>query len=483
MLKKHYFFALEQSSKIVALGNTKQVKHTCPACNSTKKYVRYVNTLTREYLPYEYGKCDRADNCGYHNSPYKDAAFMLQWRNRRYPKHPPQWMHPTTHTTKPPITQQATPTITANDQLACIDLTAFSELLHPANYKYNQFLQNLAHNVPYPFNTSDIEAVFSMYLLGTVPPNYDRAGGVSFPFIDLTGRICAVQVRNYNSANRGIATDYWHAILKRHYTATRQAVPEWLTQYEQAPKMRCLFGEHLLQQYSSAPVCLVEAPKTAVIATLYYGMPDFSNTSAPIWLATGGKSNFTIDRLKVLQGRSVTVYPDLSKDGITHKEWALKAAKFNKQINGLALHITDYLEHTATQDEREAGLDLADYLINENWQDYRENTPEIEPESFTVNIEPVTQPPHSCLIGINEFIAASAEFAFKHFTYRAESREYIYTIMRNNGIASEYTESVLAYMLRYKILKPTLSKVSDPECKYYLNPLYHRAQVNLMQAG
>ncbi|MDQ3015407.1 MAG: PG0870-related protein, partial [Bacteroidota bacterium] len=38
-------------------------KHLCPACGK-KRFVRYHDSETNEYIPEQYGRCDRVDNCG-----------------------------------------------------------------------------------------------------------------------------------------------------------------------------------------------------------------------------------------------------------------------------------------------------------------------------------------------------------------------------------------------------------------------------------
>ena len=75
-----------------------------------------------------------------------------------------------------------------------------------------------------------------------------------------------------------------------------------------------LFGEHLADTLPFAPLCLVESEKTALVAKLC--RPDCT------WLATGGKSCLTAERLRVLSGRSVTVWPDADAIG----EWMEAAA-------------------------------------------------------------------------------------------------------------------------------------------------------------
>ncbi len=67
-----------------------------------------------------------------------------------------------------------------------------------------------------------------------------------------------------------------------------------------------LFGEVLLSIYPNKMVALVESEKTAIIASVYF--PDF------IWIATGGSDGCKWTQrgvCKVLEGRSVILYPDL----------------------------------------------------------------------------------------------------------------------------------------------------------------------------
>jgi hypothetical protein len=62
------------------------------------------------------------------------------------------------------------------------------------------------------------------------------------------------------------------------------------------------------------------------------------------------------EKCKVLAGRSVTLFPDLNG----FEKWSLKA----KQLSHIAkFTVSDLLERKATDQERESGLDLADYLL------------------------------------------------------------------------------------------------------------------------
>lgn len=76
---------------------------------------------------------------------------------------------------------------------------------------------------------------------------------------------------------------------------------------------QCLFGEHLLKSHPAKIVALVESEKSALILAGLY--PEY------VWLATGGKSQLSIDKLSVLKDRRVIMLPDV--DGF--EVWSLKA--------------------------------------------------------------------------------------------------------------------------------------------------------------
>jgi hypothetical protein len=229
--------------------------------------------------------------------------------------------------------------------------------------------------------------------LGTVANGY-RAGANTFPFIDIKGNVRAVQVKQFDEQNHTTGTDFLHSIIEKHHTRNNKPLPEWLEAYtKQDKRISCLFGEHLLSKYHSNPVALVEAPKTAVYGTLYFGLPE--TPESLIWLAVYNKSSFSFDKLKVLQGRFVYVFPDLSKDGNTFKEWETKAKEYESRLPGTRFIFSDLLEQLAPERDKSEGNDLADYLIKQDWRLFRkrniqEQPPQPEPEKVT-GVTKVTQ--------------------------------------------------------------------------------------------
>lgn len=93
-------------------------------------------------------------------------------------------------------------------------------------------------------------------------------------------------------------------------------------------------------------VALIECEKTAIICASL--MPRF------LWLATGGKSQIN-DRLLVLKGRRVLAFPDI--DG--YNEWERKLAEYPE----LAVTISPVLQQNSTKEDRDAHIDIADWLI------------------------------------------------------------------------------------------------------------------------
>jgi hypothetical protein len=317
-VNREYRYTLEKGSK----------KFLCPKCGR-KRYVRYRDNTDGNYLPIEFGKCDRVESCTYDKSPYKEGYKS----NEAY--------------------------VSLPDKIKTKESFIPNSILEQAltGYKENLFVKNLS---AYPVN--EVSEVCSLYGLGTILNGY-RKGGCCFPFIDKEGKIRAIQVKGFDDKQHTTYTDYLHSIIDKFYQGRKNVTyPLWLKEYLKNDKyITCLFGEHLLTKFSENPVFLVEAPKTAVYGMLHFGIP--INKEGYIWLAVYNLSSITYQKCKVLEGRTVVLIPDLSLDKKAYKLWYAKAQEFQERLANTTFVVSDYLENIGSSDEIDKGADLADFLI------------------------------------------------------------------------------------------------------------------------
>ena len=79
-----------------------------------------------------------------------------------------------------------------------------------------------------------------------------------------------------------------------------------------------------------------------------------------LWLATGGKcSCLNREAIQALRGREVMLVPDLNATD----DWRKKLKLFDD--SGIKATLFESLEQMATDEQREQGLDIADFLIAE----------------------------------------------------------------------------------------------------------------------
>lgn len=332
-MKQNNTFCLEQGSN----------KFVCPSCTK-KTLVRYLSTELNEYLPIEYGRCDREIKCQYHLNPYHNAYLRSSVMQNRI----------------------------VNRKQNEIALTPIPHSVLKQTqkaYEINGFIINLLNNIPYPIIKSDLGEVIGLYQLGTISQGY-RKGAITFPFIDKNNNIRAIQVKKFDHKNNTISTDFIHSIIARELKKLNNPQPQWLSAYmKQEKRVTCLFGEHLLDKYQSNPIGLVEAPKSAIYSTIYFGLPN--NPKNILWLATYNLSSLNYEKCKILEGRKVILFPDLSKDGQAFEIWKRKANDIQCRVIDSIFVVSDLLEKSASSEERIKGYDLADYLIQMDWREFR----------------------------------------------------------------------------------------------------------------
>src|SRR5690554_5936539 len=335
MTNKHRFI-FEKGSK----------KHRCPNCGK-KRFVRYIDTQTGEYLPEQYGRCDREINCPQqeYNNPYKDGYAKAIWEQEKGNRSeiPNNWK---------PKRKKAIPQPTPEPVF--FHFETFLQTLDPERYEKNTFIQNLLHRVQFPFEVDEVAKVIKLYRLGTVANGY-RAGAITFPFIDIKGNVRAVQVKQFDEQNHSTGTPIpLNRIIEGYHRKNNKPLPEWLEAYNKNENtFSCLFGEHLLSKYPNKPVALVEAPKTAIYCWLYFNKSKFPIYKDCIWLAVGAKGWLNEHKAKVLKGRFVYVLPDLSKDGSTFKEWETKVKEYESRLPGTRFIMDNFLEKYGTPEQRE----------------------------------------------------------------------------------------------------------------------------------
>lgn len=418
---KKYRYILDTSSR----------KFSCPVCLK-KTFVKYVETETGEFITGNYGKCDREANCNTHIKPpletkccfvpaesiqeHKNSVLIIQEGSRFYfPKslvfeslpngcfiaefilndstdfkglkwHNSEFKYYDSNSKTLTFQGQENGTIQANQNKELdpvyFPVSVFEETLK--GYEQNSFIQNLLDTVNYPFSPEDIERVISLYYLGTVTKGY-RQGAVTFPYIDKNKNVHAIQVKQFDSENHTTGTDKLDKVILNGLNKLNKPLPEWLTEYMDYGKQEgfynCLFGEHLLSKHKQNPIALVEAPKTAVYGTLYFGFPE--DPENLLWLAVYNLSGLNLRRCKSLHGRKVLLFPDLSKTGKAFKDWSDKAKQLQELVPNSKFSVSDLLERNATEEQRLKGFDLADFLIKQDWKQYRKQSNRTESNEYT----------------------------------------------------------------------------------------------------
>ena len=108
--------------------------------------------------------------------------------------------------------------------------------------------------------------------------------------------------------------------------------------------------------WSNKTIAVVEAEKTAVIMSEV--KPDY------VWLATGGKTELNVAKLRPLEGRRIILFPDTDEDGRTYRDW-YDVAEAASDVFGHPITVSSLLEQRATPAQKAAKIDLVDLLFPE----------------------------------------------------------------------------------------------------------------------
>lgn len=327
-------------------------RHTCPECGKRREFVRYVDTLGEVEFPAYVGKCNREMNCGYHYTPrqyFKDAGICFDRQGN-------------TQTSSADAPRRAVsrpqPTAAPMPTASHIDPDIFRQSL--VGFERNNFAKFLRSK----FGKETADAALTRYCVGT-SRHWQNAGATVFWQVDISGRVCTGKVMLYDP-DTGRRDKSEHR--KPNWVHTLLKLPGFYLQ-------QCFFGEHLLSSEPGKTVAVVESEKTAIVASIYFARMNY------LWLATGGKNFPPLECWEALRGRRIVLFPDTGQPKGTDtktpfEQWSAKADELRKA--GFQVAVSDLLERRASTDEREAGADLADYLLRFDLADFqpRHDTPE-----------------------------------------------------------------------------------------------------------
>lgn len=305
-------------------------KVTCPKCGMKSCFTRYVDEKAQISFPGNVGRCDHINSCGYHYTPkeyFQDnpAVKEMLVEQERSGNNISTAVIPTAKPLPTPVPKVSyLPSDWVEQSMQRFDINPL--------YRY---LTTVAEK-------EKIDRLFNIYKVGT-SKMWD--GATVFWQIDINGNVRAGKIMGYNAkTGHRIKYPFNHV----NWVHSVKKIPDFHMK-------QCLFGEHLLADALTLArtVAIVESEKTALIASLF--IPDF------VWLATGGMHGcFNSEAMQVLQGREVILFPDLRATD----EWKPKT----KMLQSICRRVScsNLMEKMATNGQREAGLDIADFLLMED---------------------------------------------------------------------------------------------------------------------
>lgn len=237
-------------------------KFTCPSCGAKRRFRRYIDNQTSQYIGNDVGKCDRINKCKYHKPPRMAGKKIIS----------------------PPVFQKRKP---QKKKISFIPFDVFRKTLIP--YHQNNFITELLKL----FNSEIVTSLIEKYHIGTI-----------------NNKVVFWQLDEYMRIRTGKIMKYDPNRLKRIGN------PNWIHTYFALKNFnydQCLFGLHLLKELDiNSPICVVESEKTAIMMSGYY--PEFT------WMATGGANMLSKERIKSIIGHPIFLFADIGMEKI----WAKK---------------------------------------------------------------------------------------------------------------------------------------------------------------
>ena len=210
-----------------------------------------------------------------------------------------------------------------------------------------------------------------------------RGGGVIFWQIDTLEQTCDGKIMYYRPdchRDHQRHPQWVSNLLKRQFLGRFPEMAPWMPETH-----HCLFGTHLLREdvrglmedvrglraegrglraeglsqtssfrLHTSAVAVVEAEKTAVIMSAHY--PQY------LWLAAGGLTELTAQKLFPLRRHRVVLFPDTDPDQTAYTRW-YTIAQEARRLYGLDIRVSALLERHATAEQKQAKIDLVDYCL------------------------------------------------------------------------------------------------------------------------
>lgn len=392
--------------------NGKSTRHTCPACKTKYAFTLYLYGNTGQPIHPTVGKCNREIKCGYHYTPrqyfdehpeYKNTQSKTQIPSNHSqqtsaptganPLHgspqqskpspsgaqsfPLQSISPQPETPHPGTSQPGTTnpgslhsesTLSGTPQFRS-PRPAISQPLFPKpKHRPVLFPPNHPHTTPVEFdlipkklvekslssnsnfvlflrqhfNEEQIKEAMNNYSLGAT-----KYKEVVFWQIDINGKVRTGKIMQYNPET-GRRIKHKSGAINWVHNKLKKSDPTFFD----FKLSQCYFGEHLLRLYPCKPVAIVEAEKTAVIASML-----FDNY---IWLAAGSLNGITVKKSTVLRDRNIVLFPDAG----CFEKWNKKKEEIRNQIF-CQIVISNLVETHATPQQSHDGYDIADYILDQ----------------------------------------------------------------------------------------------------------------------
>lgn len=361
MSKVSFRYTLDKSAK----------KFPCPACGK-KRFVKYVDTESGEYLEGVYGRCDRSDNCAYFQTPPSgDMGYFMPCKS--ISDHSPRAYRITNerfeimYIPKSQVLEiqaaglwvKAWYLDTNGISTATAQSKVFNDLesgvVNPVvmvsgeakevkpSYHAPQLMEgivngvidcNLSKFLKTKFDAGRISEAMKRYSTGGTNAFWDNS--TAFFQVDTRGKVRACKVMKYSPATgKRVKEPYPHI--------------NWLHNLDKARPFelrQCLYGLGLLNEGGNKPVAICESDKTALVMSII--------GESCIWLACGSKTGIKAELFAPLKGRTVILYPDKG----SYSEWQQKAGILN--ADGFQVVVSEFVEN---QKELPHGADIADLYI------------------------------------------------------------------------------------------------------------------------